>query len=47
MQFYQQQLSTQKLNEVSALINYKLALLDIKIRSLWDFDKNVSIVEKL
>jgi outer membrane protein TolC len=47
MQFYQQQLSTQKLNEVSALINYKLALLDIKIRSLWDFDKNVSIVEKM
>ena len=47
MQFYQQQLSTQKLNEVSALINYKLALLDIKIRSLWDFGKNVSIVEKI
>jgi outer membrane protein TolC len=47
MQFYQQQLSTQKLNEVSALINYKLALLDIKIRSLWDFDKNVSVVEKM
>lgn len=47
MQFYQQQLSTQKLNEVSALINYKLALLDIKIRSLWDFDNNVSIVDKM
>jgi len=44
MQFYQQQLSTQKLNEVSALINYKLALLDLKIRSLWDFENNVSIV---
>jgi outer membrane protein len=47
MQFYQLQLSTQKLNEVSALINYKLALLDIKIRSLWDFDANISIVDKL
>jgi outer membrane protein len=47
MQFYQLQLSTQKLNEVSALINYKLALLDIKIRSLWDFDVNTSILEKL
>jgi outer membrane protein TolC len=44
MQFYQQQLSTEKLNEVSALINYKLALLDIKIRSLWDFENNVAIV---
>jgi outer membrane protein len=47
MQFYQLQLSTQKLNEVSALINYKLALLDIKIRSLWDFENNLSIVDKL
>jgi len=47
MQFYQQQLSTQKLNEVSSLINYKLALLDIKIRSLWDFENNISIVGKL
>jgi len=47
MQFYQLQLSTQKLNEVSALINYKLALLDIKIRSLWDFETNISIVDKL
>jgi outer membrane protein len=46
MQFYQQQLSTQKLSEVSALINYKLALLDIKIRSLWDFENNISVVSK-
>ena len=47
MQFYQQQLSTQKLNEVSALIAYKLALLDIKIRSLFDFETNISIVGKI
>jgi outer membrane protein TolC len=46
MQFYQQQLSTQKLSQVSALINYKLALLDIKIRSLWDFENNISVVSK-
>jgi outer membrane protein len=46
MQFYQLQLSTQKLNEVQALIGYKLALLDIKIRSLWDFETNQSIVDK-
>lgn len=44
MQFYQVQLSQQKLNEASALINYKLALLDLKIRSLWDFEINQSIV---
>jgi len=46
MQFYQQQLSTMKLAEVSALINYKLALLDIKIRSLWDFENNVAVIGK-
>jgi hypothetical protein len=46
MQFYQQQLSTQKLSEVSALINYKLALLDIKIRSLWDFENNIAVIGK-
>ena len=47
MQFYQVQLSQQKLNEVQALINYKLSLLDIKIRSLWDFENNRSVVDKL
>lgn len=47
MQFYQLQLSESKLNEVSALISYKLALLDIKIRSLWDFETNSSIMVKL
>jgi outer membrane protein len=45
IQFYQLQLSQQKLNEVSALINYKLALLDIKIRSLFDFETSVSLVD--
>jgi outer membrane protein len=45
MQFYQLQLSQQKLNEVQALINYKLALLDIKIRSLYDFENSRSIVD--
>jgi outer membrane protein TolC len=43
MEYYQLQLSQQKLNEVSALINYKLALLDIKIRSLWDFERDMAI----
>ncbi len=47
MEYYQLQLSQQKLNEVSALINYKLALLDIKIRSLWDFERDISIKDIL
>lgn len=42
--FYQDQLSREQLNEVSALINYRLALLDIKIRSLWDFKTNQPVV---
>ena len=47
MQFYQLQLSQQKLNEVQALISYKLTLLDLKIRSLFDFENNRSIVDLL
>jgi len=45
MQFYQLQLSQQKLNEVQALISYKLAVLDLKIKSLFDFENNRSIVD--
>ncbi len=45
LQFYQLQLSAQQLVEVEALINYKVALLELKIRTLWDFEKNVSILE--
>jgi outer membrane protein len=45
MQFYQLQLSQQKLNEVQALISYKLTVLDLKIRSLFDFENNRSIVD--
>ena len=47
MQFYQLQLSQQKLNEVQALISYKLTVLDLKIRSLWDFEYNRSIMDIL
>ncbi|MBN1939436.1 MAG: TolC family protein [Candidatus Aminicenantes bacterium] len=47
MQFYQLQLSEQRLNVVSALINYKLALLDLKIRSLWDFETGRPIVDAI
>ena len=35
--FYQTQLSREQLNEVRALIDYQLALLDLKVRTLWDF----------
>ena len=35
--FYQNQLSREQLNEVRALIDYQLALLDLKVRTLWDF----------
>lgn len=38
--FYQEQLQREQLNEVSALISYRLALLDMKIRSLYDFAAN-------
>jgi outer membrane protein TolC len=47
LQFYQLQLSQQKLNLVQALISNKLALLDLKIRTLWDFETNRSILDEL
>ncbi|MCJ7680712.1 MAG: TolC family protein [Candidatus Aminicenantes bacterium] len=47
LQFYQLQLSQQKLARVQSLINYKLALLDLKIRTLWDFENNRSILDDL
>ena len=47
MQFYQIQLSEQRLGEVQALISYRLALLDIKVLSLFDFETNRSIIDQL
>ena len=47
LQFYQLQLSQQRLAQVQALINYKLALLDLKIRTLYDFENNRSILDDL
>ena len=47
LQFYQLQLSEQKLSLVQALINNKLALLDLKIRTLWDFETNRSILDEI
>ena len=41
---YQTQLSEKKMDLSNALINYKLELLNMKIQSLWDFEKNTSFV---
>ncbi len=40
MNQFQTQLSNQKMSYVSTLINYKLELLNLKIISLYDFEKN-------
>jgi len=45
MQIYQLQLTQEQLDEVQALINYKVALLDLKIRTLWDFENNLSVID--
>jgi len=42
---YQNQISSTRLSEVSALIRYKQYLLDMKIQSLWDFENNRPVVE--
>jgi outer membrane protein TolC len=42
---YQNQLSTQRFRHVGALIDYKLALLDLKIASLWDFENNRPVLD--
>ncbi|MEZ5358122.1 MAG: TolC family protein [Candidatus Zixiibacteriota bacterium] len=44
LSFYQTQLSSEQLNEVSSLINYQLALLELKIRTLWDFQNDKPVV---
>jgi outer membrane protein TolC len=36
----QNQLSQRKIDLVNAMINYKFSLLDLKIESLWDFEKD-------
>ncbi|MFC2088540.1 TolC family protein [Calditrichota bacterium] len=44
---FQNQLSQKKIGLVNALINYKIALLDLKIQSLWDFERNESVLKDL
>ncbi|MFY0653058.1 MAG: TolC family protein [Cyclobacteriaceae bacterium] len=41
---YQQQLSTKKSDLSNARTDYKLELLNLKIQTLWDFEKNESLV---
>jgi outer membrane protein TolC len=41
---FQTQLSNQKMTKTQALINYKIELLNLKILSLFDFEKNTEIV---
>ena len=44
LNLFQNQLSQAKLRLVSALINYKVELLNMKVLSLWDFEKNQRVV---
>lgn len=44
MNQFQTQLSSKKITYAQALINYRIELLNLKILSLYDFDKNVPIV---
>jgi outer membrane protein TolC len=40
LNLFQNQLSQKKIGLVTAMINYKIDLLDLKIESLWDFEKD-------
>jgi len=41
---YRQSLSNARLSEIRSLINYRLKLLDLKIKSLWDFENDQPVV---
>jgi len=47
LNLYQIQLSDRKTGLVTALINYKLALLNLKIESMWDFVKDEPVIPDL
>ncbi len=46
LQLQQNQLTEKKNNLTTALINYRLELLNLKIQTLWDFENNTSFVPK-
>jgi outer membrane protein len=43
LNLFQTQLSESKNNLVNAMINYKLLLLDMKVKALWDFEKDQAV----
>jgi outer membrane protein TolC len=43
---YQNQLSESKMSLTNAIINYKIELLNLKIQSLYDFEKQIPIIPK-
>jgi outer membrane protein TolC len=45
LNLYQTQLSEKKMDFVNSKINYKLALLDMKIQSLWDFERMEPVIK--
>ena len=47
LNLYQTQLSQAKTNLVRALIDYKIELLNMKIQSMYDFEKDCSVVPDL
>jgi len=46
LNLFENQLSEKKIGYIEALINYKLALLNLKIQSLWDFEKDRAVLNK-
>ena len=44
LNLYQNQLSEKKMGRIRALINYKIELLNLKIQSLWDFERNRPVI---
>ncbi|TFH00457.1 MAG: TolC family protein, partial [Calditrichales bacterium] len=45
LNLFQNQLSQKKIGLINAMISYKLHLLDLKIESLWDFEKNEPVFD--
>lgn len=46
LNLFQNQLSEKKISELTALIGYRLALLDMKIKSLYDFEKDRPVLQE-
>ncbi len=47
LNLYQTQLSNAKIKLTDSIINYKLALLNLKIQSLYDFEKNEPVIPEV